>query len=894
MDEKLTACLELSNGSRFYRGDLHIHSFKASHDVKDEGMIPEAIVLTAVAENLSIIAVADHNEIDSVHATVLQGQSKGVLVIPAIELSTPEGHLLCYFPTVELLRKFHGRLEIVDRGAPTSRCKNAMFACLEIIKELNGFGILAHVDGGNGLETNHPGGSPHKIDILCHPALLAIELKNVNSKVYYSEEDPDQTRALIGQNRIERLGLGARQYLARILSSDSHTLDALGRNASTDRRLTRYKMEAPTFKGLVTALQENDSRIRLESEIPDSTPFILAASLEGGYLTSQKINFSKNLNCIIGGRGSGKSTTFEAIRCLAGDNSDAEVIDSEVWPQQLYLYWQDEAGQQHSLRRPSGGVIENMDDPERGPLRFDIDCFGQGEASRIRESAKSDPLALLKYLDTFTDIDEVASHERECISDLGKLRTKILAAEQQVNKIPEVERLLDISRQQLAAFEAVQGAELVRTQRVMASEKEVRASLSTAILSLKQHIDTTSLAELLEDMRSSVANDEISIGRAEANSIEKSIEKFSNETLGFYRNIAESFAELEIAIATLSKDWAAKEHPLKLNIETKRSELEGRGVKLDMAHIARLTQQESQHKADLEKLLTWVPHLERRRADYAQALKARWNARKEVFNGRQRYAIKASRALAEVLKDLQVKLSYSESAYSQEAVSTIAKAMGWKTVSHNKAKALIAKLTLPGLLEVVARKKEAAFAEVLADGNVKMFTSAEAREIIEKLGDATVSAELEQCQVHDFPKLTVTRKADNTAQVRFIQRDFTQLSLGQQQSVLLALILSSDSKQPLIIDQPEDNLDSEFIVHTFVPVLRRAKERRQVIIVTHNANIAVLGDAEQLIVLKSNSEKSLIVARGSIDDDNARVAACKILEGAREAFVRRAKIYGVV
>ncbi|MNW21915.1 hypothetical protein D3C71_2231020 [compost metagenome] len=63
---------------------------------------------------------------------------------------------------------------------------------------------------------------------------------------------------------------------------------------------------------------------------------------------------------------------------------------------------------------------------------------------------------------------------------------------------------------------------------------------------------------------------------------------------------------------------------------------------------------------------------------------------------------------------------------------------------------------------------------------------------------------------------------------------------------------------------------------------------------THNANIAVLGDAEQLIVLKSTSEKSMIVARGSIDDERARVAACKILEGAREAFLRRAKIYGVI
>jgi predicted ATP-dependent endonuclease of OLD family len=58
---------------------------------------------------------------------------------------------------------------------------------------------------------------------------------------------------------------------------------------------------------------------------------------------------------------------------------------------------------------------------------------------------------------------------------------------------------------------------------------------------------------------------------------------------------------------------------------------------------------------------------------------------------------------------------------------------------------------------------------------------------------------------------------------------------------------------PLIIDRPEDNLGSEFISSTLVPVLRRAKERRQIIIVTHSANIAILSDAEQIVVLKSNS-----------------------------------------
>ena len=126
-----------------------------------------------------------------------------------------------------------------------------------------------------------------------------------------------------------------------------------------------------------------------------------------------------------------------------------------------------------------------------------------------------------------------------------------------------------------------------------------------------------------------------------------------------------------------------------------------------------------------------------------------------------------------------------------------------------------------------------------------------------------------------------------------MQREFKRLSLGQQQSVLLALMLTSESRAPLIVDQPEDNLDSEFIYKTLVPVLRLVKERRQVIVVTHNANIAVLGDAEQIVVLKATNEQATITSRGSIDEPGTREAACAILEGSREAFERRARIYGV-
>jgi ABC-type protease/lipase transport system fused ATPase/permease subunit len=174
------------------------------------------------------------------------------------------------------------------------------------------------------------------------------------------------------------------------------------------------------------------------------------------------------------------------------------------------------------------------------------------------------------------------------------------------------------------------------------------------------------------------------------------------------------------------------------------------------------------------------------------------------------------------------------------------------------------------------------------------FDAADAKELIERLKEPRIRCALERCEIHDLPRLLVTKKVEVPGGApKYVTRDFGRLSLGQQQSILLTLLLSSDGNEPLIIDQPEDNLDGEFIYSSFVPVLRHAKERRQIIVVTHNPNIAVLGDAELIVVLKSQSDRGTITARGSIDERNTREAACGILEGAREAFVRRARVYGV-
>jgi hypothetical protein len=307
-----------------------------------------------------------------------------------------------------------------------------------------------------------------------------------------------------------------------------------------------------------------------------------------------------------------------------------------------------------------------------------------------------------------------------------------------------------------------------------------------------------------------------------------------------------------------------------------------------------LTKDEATHQQSVKNLNTWKPHLATMRKQRAGALKQRWEAREKVAMLRSTFARQATATLRAALSDLQVSLKYDRNASSPDAASLIIEAMGWRTNQQPRAARIVEDMTIPVLLDAIQRRNVKAFLEIRTPEGVRVFNESEAGAIIEKLSVPAIRFALERAPLHDLPRLKVSRMVpDGKGGMRPMVRDFGRLSLGQQQSILLALILSTHSTRPLIIDQPEDNLDGEFIYATLVPVLRRAKERRQVIIVTHNANVAVLGDAELIIVMKAMSDHGEVVARGSIDHRETRDATCTILEGAREAFLRRARMYGM-
>ena len=126
-----------------------------------------------------------------------------------------------------------------------------------------------------------------------------------------------------------------------------------------------------------------------------------------------------------------------------------------------------------------------------------------------------------------------------------------------------------------------------------------------------------------------------------------------------------------------------------------------------------------------------------------------------------------------------------------------------------------------------------------------------------------------------------------------IFRPIDELSTGQQCTAVLHLLLL-DNQDPLILDQPEDNLDNAFIAERIVAELRRAKLSRQFLFATHNANIPVFGDAEWIGVLSVQDNKGMILPdqQGAIDVPKVQELAADILEGGKSAFNQRREKYG--
>jgi energy-coupling factor transporter ATP-binding protein EcfA2/histidinol phosphatase-like PHP family hydrolase len=882
---------DLNSGARFVRADLHIHSFgeEGSFDVADNTMTPENIVDTALAKNLSVIAITDHNEIGNVKRAIAHAEGKDILVIPGIEISTTQGHLLIYFETFLGLKNFFGKLTIaINRET----CSQGISECLTSAAQYGGIGILAHIELGSGFEKVISRFGPPIDEIVTHPNLWGLEISTKDSINFYSDKDLSADRKRLLNLRREKLVLPDNWEFPVLMSSDSHVLNKLGINADGDKRLTRIKMDSLSFQGFKIALQNCTSRIRLENFIPERTPRFVGIKIEGGLLDNQRVHLSNNLTCIIGGRGAGKSTLLECIRETSGNKSLSGVVDSDVWPDKIYLQYEDETGQQILLSREKNGEIINVNDPNNGITKIEIETYGQGETASTVQHSDENPTSLLSFLDSFIDLDSLAFEEEEIRQQLLVNQSEINKLRVEVVNIPETDKQKVHYEGKLNQLKQDKVGDLVKYQTALLQERKIRTNiigdLNKLVTQYKVILEDTSVFQEFEEL----VDTEIIVGKDNFNKVKQIVSEFSTIVAS---KSSELRASLSIKIAELKvqlDEWGTKEKNIQDQIDVKKAELSAKGIPFDLGKINQIAADVVHYQDKLKGLKLKQTSLNELIKDRLTLLQNRSGLLTKIYQARLGFATVIKENLKNSVDGFYVDLKFHQGKFSPTFEDAIKSAMGWRTSQVPKAR-LLSRSISPLDFALGVKKGNLDILKTVLEKDQRIFTDQDITNIIQTISNNNGYEDFETISFNDLPILTVTKMVDQSdGSKKRVSKSIAQLSLGQQQSIILAILLHSKSTTPLLIDQPEDNLDSEFIAKTIVENLKKIKERRQVIIVTHNANIAVLGDAELIVPLKSTSVKSHITSVGSIDREGTRAICCEVLEGGSQAFRKRSEIYG--
>lgn len=597
--------------------------------------------------------------------------------------------------------------------------------------------------------------------------------------------------------------------------------------------------------------------------------------------------------CIIGGRGTGKSTLMEIIRVTSGNESTKDVIDSDVWPNDISLFYEDETGKVIEFRRPKNGYTFNQTDGQDGLQRVPIECYGQSETADTIKNSDTDPSTLLKFLDSFLEIERFIDEDAKICdfllnnqSDLGKLRIEVAA-------IKDTERQLKGLKEKKARLEKDKVGDLVKYQVALVKEKGLRDDLDNQLNELAKGYREVLKDTALFDYFSNFSDEEIIVGKDQIAEVKRLVNEFSEIVSGKSDELSEAL-EGKITLLKVQLDsWKSKEAEIQDKIDEKKVELEKLGIPFDIGKINQIANDLDYYEKRLRNLQAAQLQLKETERERAEYIERRDEVKKQVFKARYSFSLRINENLKNTVDGLFVLAKYIEGCYSPGFEESLKEMMGWRTSQVKKAEIVASSMSPIQFSSEVKRGKRTRFQSLMNEDGSNVFTDEDIDLIIERAREKFTYEDFETITYEDRPHILVTKVVEVNGQTKHISKSISQLSLGQQQSILLAILIQSKNSVPLLIDQPEDHLDSEFIYKTIVSNLKKIKESRQVIIVTHNANIAVLGDAELIIPLKSTSDKTSIINRGSIDRESIQKDCCVILEGGERAFSHRQNIYSM-
>ncbi|WP_146092581.1 AAA family ATPase [Xanthomonas arboricola] len=616
-------------------------------------------------------------------------------------------------------------------------------------------------------------------------------------------------------------------------------------------------------------------KIKTQRKFSESSVHIEQLQVEGGFLHGLDLKFASDLSVLIGGRGVGKTAVIEIIRfCLGAPNFDSGLMQASfdhaagVLGDGVAKLTIKIDGNLHSITRAASD--------RRGALPSNLSVlpliFSQREIETLGRTSRGRLNLIDSFLPQFPEETQLARSRIKSLStEIRELCEELDEAQEQLGSRKAIETDLNNLKATQAALGSLTAERATKLSELEVAQREVNK------LTLFEH-SLFEAREGIERWLSSLPSNPVA--RADIGVWPVGIDPLAEIRISLAKDV-ETIQDL-VLHARKYKNYIEEEirklvqqkAPIEDRLRKIRQALEE-----EQAGSGRIAREVSrlEEAAARFKSLEQAASRKRDRLTVAQAermhlLEELGEHRQGVFEKRKAVAIKLNKALQPRVK-IDVRHSVDVSSYEAALIESLR----GSNLRYNEIAPTLARSISPAeLCNIVYEKNAKGLAEIL------------------KISEDRASRLVSALRESRFDTVLLAPIGD---QVEFYLLDgatykhIDELSIGQRCTVVLSVVLENINVG-LIIDQPEDHLDNEFVADTLIKAIRNRELMAQTIVSTHNANIPVLGDASMVIQLDSNGQRGFVKNSGSLKSPMVISAILAIMEGGTEAFDKRAEFYG--
>lgn len=864
-------------GSEWRKWDLHVHT-----PASDGTGTPDEIVSKAIAEHLAVIAITDHHSVAFIDEVKNAAKGKPLTVLSGVEFRSEYGsksvHFIAYFPerykTTELnAQAIHdlilsqlgvSRTAVIAKGRENDASlsdddafRKGMFLIQVDFKQaaklVHQYGGLISVHNGNksnGLdaEVKHMGSSPRNVHSL-YESLGTLKKELLRNYIDICD---------VGKEEDGKFYLNTFSKPS-IVASDAHNVKDIGSKFS-------WVKADPTFEGLRQIVFEPEERVRIQEKSPeldiDKSPFTAVtitsptqvfADNQGVKFASGTLPLNNGLVSIIGGRGTGKSALIGYLAAGFGVGVQGDLFTEKA----------------------ASFIVARKTSLSEGEKQFSFDASPQVPFVYISQSEVKD---VLRNPNGFTqNIRKTIG----VVDDYVIPQSVVTQVENTVNEFYRIVKFFTADGTSVEDKKTKLHDEIVRNTNFIenvTSEANKQALEKYATFVRQQH-NIESFAQEVNDF---VTELEESVKH-----LNERIDKLNVKGVNSSIKLSPiPHVEANVIVSHVKNEW---DKPIKEKTEQLNSEIQGVKDRFPeyTGDLATLLQNISQYQArlmDCEKQLKMIEQEEQRLAEvknkdfvlvgksiknsileYKEQIEKKWN---EFRAGSPELTEERRAIIADIFNDGGISVRVDIAFDEMKMYELLMEKLDGRRYSRQKLKER---------LQISS-----------ADDFMNFMTQASTINLFSEDVDDELRGRILSVFFRRFTEFIHHRII-----IESNGRPITKLSHGQQGTIYLKLKIAANLfSETLVYDQPEDDLDNQFITEELVKLFRRIKKHRQVIIVSHNANLVVNADSEQVIVAH-NDDGFLSYTSGALEDPEINRAVCQILEGGKQAFENRERKYNL-